>query len=87
VDIYDNATQTWSVAHLSRAIVLEGAASSGNKMLFFEDSDSTVDIYDTSTNTWSVSKLSESFGDGSVFISAGGNVYATKGDQVWRVQL
>jgi hypothetical protein len=87
VDIYDNATQTWSVAHLSRAIVLEGAASSGNKMLFFEENNSIVDIYDTSNNTWSVSKLSESFGDGSVFISAGGNVYATKGDQVWRVQL
>ena len=87
VDIYDNATQTWSVAYLTTPSTLAGAASSGNKMLFFGDSDSTVNIYDTSTNTWSVSYVWESFSDGSVFISTDGNAYATKGDQVWRVQL
>ncbi|MEO7047992.1 MAG: hypothetical protein ABI091_22020 [Ferruginibacter sp.] len=85
VDIYDNTTQTWSAAHLSRATALAGAASAGNKMLFFKDS--AVDIYDTSTNTWSVFNISESFGDGSEFVSAGGSVYAIKDSQVWRVQL
>ena len=85
VDIYDNTTQKWSVAHLSRATALAGAASSGNKMYFFGGN--VVDIYDTSTNTWSVSYVSVGFGDGSVFISAGGNVYATYGDKVWRVEL
>jgi hypothetical protein len=84
VDIYDNNKHTWSVAHLSRAAILTGAASSGNKMLFFGGT--VVDIYDTSTNTWSVFNLDAPL-DGSVFIPTGGNLYATNGDMVWRVQL
>ncbi|HJS55521.1 MAG TPA: kelch repeat-containing protein [Chitinophagaceae bacterium] len=64
VDIYDAATDLWSVKHLSEARAWVGAASAGNKVFFAGGTNnyqasSKVDIYDTETNTWSTSKLSE----------------------------
>jgi hypothetical protein len=91
VDIYDNATQSWSVANLSSPGTLAGAAASGQKMLFFGNGNKRVDIYDPSTGVWSIADLSERFEETALFITAGGNVYATTGNQyrsmVWRVPL
>ena len=69
VDIYDIATQSWSVAALSVARSDIAAIAAGNK-IFFAGGHSvtgsgnlnyyaTIDIYDVVTNTWSVSYLSE----------------------------
>ena len=91
VDIYDNTTQSWSVGSLSRpsgglsTVLCGGAASMGQKMLFFGGNN--IDIYDSSTNTWAISWISQSFCDNSTIIAAGGNIYATIGKEVWRVQF
>ena len=60
VDIYDAATDSWFVKHLSEPRAWMGAASAGNKVFFaggtnnsFLRASSTVDIYDTQTNSWS----------------------------------
>jgi len=85
VDIYDNATQSWSTAYLGRATVLAGAAPFGQMMLFFGGY--RVDIYDATSNTWSIADLNQYFDDFSAIVAAGGNIYATNGSQVWRVQF
>jgi N-acetylneuraminic acid mutarotase len=71
VDIYDIATNTWSVAELKDARSAMAAAVVGNRVLFAGGSYwadataanpvklNTVDIYDASTNTWSTAALSE----------------------------
>ena len=65
VDIYDAATDSWSVKHLSEPRTSIGAAAVGNKVFFAGGIDnsrqvsSKVDIYDTQTNSWSTSALSE----------------------------
>jgi N-acetylneuraminic acid mutarotase len=85
VDIYDNNNQSWSVSHLSRPAVLSGIANAGTRVLFFGGQ--RVDIYDISSNSWFFADIPISFGDYASFISAGGNVYAVNGNQVWRVQF
>ena len=84
VDIYDNASQTWTTANLSSFTSPGGVASSGQRICFFGDK--RVDIYDESSDTWSIADLPVSL-YGSAFIAAGGNIYATNGEQVWRVEL
>ena len=67
VDIYDLATQTWSIADLSKVRPHIAAVAAGNKVFFagggdvdqFSFPSATVDMYDVSTNTWSVASLSE----------------------------
>ena len=65
VDIYDAATDSWSVKHLSEPRTSIGTAAVGNKVFFAGGIDngrqasSKVDIYDTQTNSWSTSALSE----------------------------
>ena len=85
VDIYDGVSQSWTGASLSRAIVLAGAAAAGEKVLFFGGN--LVDVYDVVSDTWSIANISQSFSEYSSFIGAGVNVYATDGNQVWRIQF
>ncbi|TMI61308.1 MAG: hypothetical protein E6H07_19800 [Bacteroidetes bacterium] len=69
VDIYDAATNSWSVASLSEPRGYISATTIGNKVFFaggyWIESFATfhysnkVDIYDLSTNTWSTATLSE----------------------------
>lgn len=65
VDIYDNATGTWSTALLSTSRELITAAVVGNKVLFAGGRNANgtyskvIDIYDASTNTWSTLNMSE----------------------------
>jgi hypothetical protein len=85
VDIYDGISQTWTGASLSRATVLAGAAGAGEKVLFFGGS--LVDVYDVVSDTWRIANISQTFSEYSAFIGAGEYVYATAGDQVWRIQF
>ena len=69
IDIYDNATNTWTTAELSEARFDIAATANGNKVLFaggyyygsplLFPTSNRVDIYDASTNSWSISALSE----------------------------
>lgn len=66
VDIYDAATNTWSVAHLSEPRAGIAAATVGHKVFFawgLKDahfaSSATVDIYDLATGAWSTARLRE----------------------------
>ena len=73
VDIYDAATNTWSVTSLSEGRSLIAAGTVGNKVFFAGGSihnninyagqvgvpTSKVDIYDLNTQTWSTATLSE----------------------------
>ena len=65
VDIYDAATNSWSVKHMSEARAWMSAASAGGKVFFAGGSNngyyasSKVDIYDAQTNSWTTSVLSE----------------------------
>jgi len=75
VDIYDAATNTWSVTSLTEARSVIAAATVGNKVFFAGGSinhtinsyeglgTSKVDIYDLNTQTWSIATLSEPRGD------------------------
>ena len=85
VDMYDNATNSWSSGFLSRPAMLNGAAVAGQKILFFEGS--RVDIYDNSSGEWAVAELNQIFSEASSFITAGDNIYVLNGNTVWRVQL
>lgn len=64
VDIYDNATATWSVAKLSNKREAISVAVIGSKILFAGGFNglgmvfNTVDIYDASTNTWTATTMS-----------------------------
>jgi F0F1-type ATP synthase assembly protein I len=64
VDIYDDASGSWSAASLSQARHELAAASAGGKSLFgggfsYENSYSNVvDIYDHASDTWSTATLS-----------------------------
>jgi len=86
VDIYDVATESWSISKLSQPTALAGIAALDQMWLFFNYGNH-VDIYDPISDTWSMADLTESFSDGAVFTTAGGNVYITQGKEVWRVQL
>ncbi len=62
VDIYNNSTNTWSVATLSEARSYLSATTAGDKIYFAggrtgEQSSKTIDIYDAVSNTWSVAAL------------------------------
>jgi len=64
VDIYDDATHTWSTDSLSEPRVDLASTSVGSKVFFgggFNETDfsSVVDIYDVNTKKWSRSKLTE----------------------------
>jgi len=74
VDIYDVATNTWSVGNLSEHVAFTTAATVGNKVFFaggygtittgpitfYGYVSNKVDIYDLTTNIWSTTLLSES---------------------------
>jgi hypothetical protein len=91
VDIYDDVTQSWSVDSLNRpsgvlaTVLCGGAASLGQKMLFFGSN--LVDIYDSALNTWSITDITQNFCSRSTIIAAGDNIYATNGQEVWKIQL
>ena len=63
VDIYDVATDTWSLSHMSTEGDGLTTATTGNKV-FFAAGDygiyatSTVNIYDLTSNSWSTASLS-----------------------------
>ena len=84
VDIYDVATNSWSVKYLSEPRAWVGAASAGNKVFFAGgtngnyEASSKVDIYDTETNTWTTSALSEARSNISTAI-AGDKIYFAGG--------
>ena len=84
VDIYDAATDSWSLTHLSEARAWIGASSAVNKVFFAGGTDnnyqasSKIDIYDTQTNTWSTSKLDEPRSNISTQI-AGGKIFFAGG--------
>jgi hypothetical protein len=70
VDIYDMATNTWSIAELSEARYQMAGIAAGNKIILAGGSSgeigdvtyrahAAVDIYDLSTNTWSATIMSE----------------------------
>ena len=65
VDIYDVATNSWSVKHMSEPRAWMGAVSAGDKVFFAGGTNnafyasSKVDIYDAQTNSWTTSALSE----------------------------
>jgi hypothetical protein len=64
VDIYDVATNTWTVAHLSQPRSYVTAAALGTKVFFAGGTQdgmfgsTRVDIYDITTNSWSTGELS-----------------------------
>jgi len=88
IDIYDVATNAWSVAHLSKARESISAVTIGSKIIFaggffytgntypgyFSDVTNTVDIYDVSTGGWSRAHLS---------IPRSNSVNLVKGDSVY----
>lgn len=65
VDIYDIASNSWSVSHLSEPRTALASAVAGNKVFFAGGYSSgrtpsaTVDIYDIKTGKWSKTQLSE----------------------------
>ena len=70
VDIYDNATNTWTTATLSESRSDLSATAIGNKIYFaggFSDQfqqipTKALDIFDATTNSWSTSRLIEEKG-------------------------
>ena len=85
VDIYDAATNSWSVKHLSEPRAWMGAASAQSKVFFaggtnnYETS-SKVDIYDMQTNSWTTSVLSEPRSNPSAQL-AGDKIYFAGGSR------
>jgi len=67
VDVFDNATNTWTTATLSESRSDLSATTAGNKIFFsggflgpFQQFPSkTIDVYDSATNSWSTSLLQE----------------------------
>jgi Kelch motif/Galactose oxidase, central domain len=65
VDIYDNTTNTWTIATLSEGRFELSATVIGNKIYFAGGFQSIfnvsnrIDIFDTQTNAWSTSQLQE----------------------------
>jgi hypothetical protein len=63
VDVYDIATNTWSVANLSEARAFVSSIVVGNKIFFAggmkadRTFSSRVDVFDMNTNSWSTSQL------------------------------
>ena len=95
VDIYDNTTQSWSFATLSQPAEFSGAASDGNRILFFPYG-SRMEIYNSASSNWYYSELNQPLYSSSV-VGAGDNIYVAGGalnsnytnytSQVWRVQF
>ncbi len=68
VDIYDNATNSWSRASLNEGRMDHSATAVGNKIYFAGGTSGyysslnvikTIDIFDGTTNSWSTSSLQE----------------------------
>jgi len=67
VDIYDNATNSWTTAGLSQSRSDLTATTGGNKIYFaggfagpfINNISPVIDIFDASTNSWSVSYLQQ----------------------------
>jgi hypothetical protein len=85
VDIYDAATDSWSVSSMSEPQHSMAAAALGDKVFFAgANTGSTttytnkVEIYDASANSWSIKTLSE-FKDGISVVAADGKVYFAGG--------
>jgi hypothetical protein len=89
VDIYDQSTNTWSIATLSKARFGLAATTAGDKIYFaggmpdYREGPvlNTIDVYDNTTGSWSVSTLNEPkacmasiFKNGKIYW-AGGFVY------------
>jgi len=84
VDIYDAATDSWSLSHVSEPQHNMSAAALGDKVFFAGGNTSSsaytnkVEIYDASANTWSLRTLSETKELTSV-VAADGKVYFAGG--------
>jgi K319-like protein/Kelch motif protein len=85
VDIYDAATDSWSVSSMSEPQHSMAAAALGDKVFFAganTGSSATytnkVEIYDASANTWSIKTLSE-FKEGISVVATDGKVYFAGG--------
>jgi hypothetical protein len=95
VDIFDNTTQSWSVANLSQPAEFSGAASDATRVLFFPYG-TRMEIYNSVSNNWYFSDLIQSLYSSSV-VGAGGQIYVAGGalnnnytiytSQVWYVQF
>jgi K319-like protein/Kelch motif protein len=84
VDIYDAASNSWSVSSMSQPQHSVAAATLGDKVFFAGGNTATstytnkVEIYDASANTWSIKTLSESK-DGISVVATDGKVYFAGG--------
>ncbi len=86
VDLYDTATGTWGLAHLSEPRASPAVAMVGDRCLFVggrtsSGRSSAVDVYDASTGTWSAAHLGVARA-GLVSAVAGGVAYFAGGDPV-----
>ena len=87
VDIYDVATDTWSLSNMSTEGDGLTTATTGNKVFFAGGNygiyaTSTVNIYDLTSNTWSTASLSAPR-NSPVAVSANNKVYFTGGAPSW----
>ena len=84
VDIYDAATNSWSLSHMSEPQHNMSAAALGDKVFFTGGNTSSsaytnkVEIYDVSANSWSIKTLTESKELTSV-VAADGKAYFAGG--------
>jgi N-acetylneuraminic acid mutarotase len=90
VDIYDVATDTWSLSHMSTEGDKLTTATTGNKVFFAGGNfgiyaTSTVNIYDLTSNTWSTASLSAPRNFPAA-VSANNKVYFAGGDP-WTGQI
>ena len=90
MDIYDVATDTWSLSNMSTGGDELTTATTGNKVFFAGGNfgiyaTSTVNIYDLTSNTWSTASLSAPRNFPAA-VSANNKVYFTGGDP-WTGQI
>jgi len=90
VDIYDVATDTWSLSNMSTGGDELTTATAGNKVFFAGGNfgiyaTSTVNIYDLTSNTWSTASLSARRNFPAA-VSENNKVYFTGGDP-WTGQI
>jgi N-acetylneuraminic acid mutarotase len=88
VDIFDVASNSWSIAELSSVRAWIAAVASGNKIFFAGgqylsgNSSNEVDIYDVATNAWTMSDLNRGLdgADGLAAANAGNKVLFAGGN-------
>jgi len=90
VDIYNFATQTWSVDSLSVPRAFIGMTTIGNKVLIAggmvsgNTASNVVDIYDAVSGSWDTAYLSvaRAFADNQQAVTAGGKAYFVGGGKI-----